>query len=148
MNNEKIPYSMMTLEQLREEFIFTLENRELPTALLHEAHRRLWSWILEHADEFPSKRDWPGWDDTPDGNFDGLFGGRIIYSSCFLCTAHAYCHTCPLYNERDSCALYYDWSAARDAFNIDRFRELTMLILNAPNMTPADENTYDESGCC
>lgn len=154
--DESIPYSMMTLAQLREEFVFTLEDAALPTELLYEAHKRLWSWLLKHADEFPSKREWPGWDtgSTYYGT-SSYFGGHEILSRCFLCTRHPTCAGCPLeavhkalpmYSPA-SCEFYYAWVHARRTKNSEHFRELTTLILNAPNWLSLDTPPSDGAYC-
>lgn len=148
--HDKRPYSMMTLEQLREEFIFTLETSALPRELLYEVHTRLWAWILKHADEFPSKRNWPGWDAHSADTVAAEFGGHRINSRCFLCAAHDDCRGCPLWKMNsglrfDGCGIYFAWRAAREHRDLDRFRELTQLILNAPNWLLLDESHYTSS---
>lgn len=156
MNNEKIPYNTMTLEQLREEFIFTLEDYTLPTELLYEAHKRLWSWILKHANEFPSKREWPGWDTgLAHYGLSAYFGGHEILNRCFLCMRHPTCTGCPLKAVHEalstcspaSCELYHAWAHARRTKDSERFRELTTLILNAPNWLSRDTPPSDSAYC-
>lgn len=148
-------YSMMSLEQLREEFICTLDTEALPRELLYEVHTRLWAWILKHAEDFPSKDDWPGWDSAV-GFSPAYFGGHEILNNCFLCTQHPTCAGCPLevmhkalsVPDNSYCRMYATRQQARRDRDLDRFRELTQLILNAPNWMCLDASTYDDAACC
>lgn len=104
-------YSEMTLEELRET-VRQLENRQpIPAPILHELHKRLWGWIVNNADDFPVKANWPGWDRDPGGRSRGTFGGRAITNRCFLCAVHfGHCDMCPL----AGCDEYDRWVSALD----------------------------------
>lgn len=99
-------YGELTIEELRKE---ARENYwdvcGVNKRLMRECHRRLWDWLSKNVGK--KERGWPGWDfGSP-----GVFGGRHILNSSFLCETFDTCSKCPL-GEPNACECYKAWKRA------------------------------------